>query len=371
MAIIPSLACVAVFAPQAVELPPCPAVIAGYGQPEPPTLVVAGTVVQAKPVKAPELPPAPSVLRGFGVAPPPDVSPAGALLCSPFAQRPTFPGLPECPAVIAGYGQASVPEQAPTASVLRAPRIELTRLPPRSAVLTGWYLVDTVPAPIPLGPVQAKQLPTAAPVAPRPSLLAGFAPPVPTPLRPIAGTTLPPGAALPPRPEWPAGVVPFVPIPLVPVLATTLPPLASLPPQARIIVGFGEAEPPDAIFHAGGPGRVERGTYRHRTAYGIDNGMLSPKDPNTEEHFERDCTRILQTHAGGTIASIVSAVFEEGDDACVVLEGPAISEDGLKWSIKLGGGTSGVFYRYRVRFLTTAGETLDASIEFYCTDPVH
>lgn len=128
-----------------------------------------------------------------------------------------------------------------------------------------------------------------------------------------------------------------------------------------------EPEPPASLFLQAGNDRTEFGTRRIRTSLG-PNMALSPKDPDSEEVFNRDCSRLLQSGAGGTIASIVSAAFEEGDDACVVLAAPAISSSGLVWSVKLGGGTDGVTYRYRVRILTTAGETLDTSISFFVYD---
>lgn len=123
-------------------------------------------------------------------------------------------------------------------------------------------------------------------------------------------------------------------------------------------------------FVQAGEGRTERGTYRHRIAFGKSN-MLSPKDPDAIEWMTRDCSKLLAKGADGTIASILSEAFEEGDGACTIVVAAAVSTDGLKWSIKVAGGTSGETYRYRVRILTTAGETLDTSIEYFVTDPVN
>src|SRR5687767_9606645 len=127
--------------------------------------------------------------------------------------------------------------------------------------------------------------------------------------------------------------------------------------------------PPTPAFASGGPGRVELGTYRHRIAYGITEAMLSPKDPDSSEIFERDCTRLLAGR--GTIASIEEESFEEGDDACTVDVAAAVSTDGLKWSVKLSGGTEGQYYRYGVVLVTTQGERVPASIVFFCANAIH
>jgi hypothetical protein len=126
-----------------------------------------------------------------------------------------------------------------------------------------------------------------------------------------------------------------------------------------------------SYFLQAGPGRTEKGTTRFRTYSGLQTRMLSPKDPESEEWMNRDCTLLIQSGAGGTIASIDSEEFEAGDGACVVLVAAALYPTALKWSVKIGGGTSGEIYRYRVRIITTMDETLDTSIEFAVTDPVH
>lgn len=98
---------------------------------------------------------------------------------------------------------------------------------------------------------------------------------------------------------------------------------------------------------------------------------LSPKDPDSEEWFNWDFTRLIQSGAGGTIASIVAGPLkEDGDDAVTVLVGPAISPSGLLVSAKLGGGTSETRYQFTMRVLTTAGETLDHTLSFSCVNAV-
>lgn len=127
----------------------------------------------------------------------------------------------------------------------------------------------------------------------------------------------------------------------------------------------------DPEFLAAGSRRIEFGTRRRRTATGVNTVSLSPKDPDSEEIFERDCTLLLQTNAGGTIESIEDEFFEEGDGACTVLVSASLDSTSLKWSVKLGGGTDGVTYRYTVEFVTTAGERLQASIEFFCANAIN
>jgi hypothetical protein len=137
----------------------------------------------------------------------------------------------------------------------------------------------------------------------------------------------------------------------------------------RLLSWFWRADEPAPVFTSGGPGRVELGTYRHRTAYGIDNAMWSPKDPESAEIFERDCTLLLAGR--GTIASMEDAGFEEGDGACAVDVAASVSTDGLKWSVKLSGGTEGVTYRYGVVLVTTLGERIPASGSFLCANAIH
>ena len=117
--------------------------------------------------------------------------------------------------------------------------------------------------------------------------------------------------------------------------------------------------------------RTELGTTRYRTDSQIMTSTLSPKDPDSEEIFNRNCTRILAAHAGGTIQSIEDEFFEEGDGACTVLATAVADATATIWSVKLGGGTDGVTYRYTVEFLTTAGERLHASIKFDCANAIH
>jgi hypothetical protein len=97
--------------------------------------------------------------------------------------------------------------------------------------------------------------------------------------------------------------------------------------------------------------------------------QLSPKDPDSEEFFNWDCTAMIQSAAGGTIASIVTGPFQEngeGDGAWTLLEGPVTDASGLIIGAKLGGCTAGVDYALTVRFRTTMGELLDHTIRFSC-----
>lgn len=95
---------------------------------------------------------------------------------------------------------------------------------------------------------------------------------------------------------------------------------------------------------------------------------LSPKDPDESEWFNADCTRDIQSGAGGTIASILWNGFEDGDGACSVVTGPSIDVTGLIISVKIAGGTAGVRYVWTVRYLTTTGETLEHSFAFQCAE---
>jgi hypothetical protein len=97
---------------------------------------------------------------------------------------------------------------------------------------------------------------------------------------------------------------------------------------------------------------------------------VSPKDPDSEEFFEWDCEQQIKDGAGGTIASIDSFIFEEGDGMVTFLTAAAISADGYRVSRKLGGGTDGVDYAITMRFTTTAGEKLDSTMRFFCANAV-
>jgi len=101
--------------------------------------------------------------------------------------------------------------------------------------------------------------------------------------------------------------------------------------------------------------------------------QLTPKDPDTEEYFNWDCSKVIAGGAGGTIASIVRGPFEEageGDGAITVLAPGAISSTGLVISAKLGGGTEDVSYALTFEFLTTMGEKLSHTIRFTCVNAI-
>lgn len=92
---------------------------------------------------------------------------------------------------------------------------------------------------------------------------------------------------------------------------------------------------------------------------------VDPKDPNSEEPFNFDCSSIMDE--GDTVASVESVFVQSGDeDALNMMSAPAISSDGKRVSIMLGAGLPASWYVLICRFRTAvSGALLDLELEFY------
>lgn len=223
----PAGSALAVTLPVTRDLLVRPQLIAGFGQP---VVVPAGAALTVSLAPDQKLPPKVQVLQGFGQA-----AQVAVLLRTALAPTVSFPPRPTLAAGV-------VPPIPPIAVVLQVPPPPLRELPPRAQILIGFGTAAQVAA-----VVRAAELPPSVKLAPVPALFSGVTVP-PIPLAPMMALAPQYPRALPPPSTLIAGSLANAIVPLSPIAAVTLAPFAKLPPQAVIVMGFGQATPPESSF---------------------------------------------------------------------------------------------------------------------------